>query len=143
MSNLRGRAAIVGIGQLPWYKRATAPDPEMKLALRAIVAAADDAGVDPREIDGFVSWGSEKNAGQLMMTSLGTHELRYGALMWTHGGGSAGAIGLAATAIATGQADTVVVIRAMAEKVTDSRLATAVWQGINPPHLRANGLSAP
>src|SRR4051812_28727379 len=54
---MRGAAAVVGIGQTPWYKRGTAPDPEMKLALRAIVAAADDAGIDPRDIDGFVSWG--------------------------------------------------------------------------------------
>jgi acetyl-CoA acetyltransferase len=140
---MRGAAAVVGLGQTPWYKRGTAPEPEMKLALRAIVAAADDAGIDPRDIDGFVSWGSEKNAGQLLMSSLGTRDLRFGALMWTHGGGSAGAIGLAATAIATGQADAVVVIRAMAETGADSRLATAVWQGINPPFLRANGQSAP
>lgn len=140
---MRGAAAIVGIGQLPWYKRGTSPEPEMKMALRAILAASEDAGIDPRDIDGFVSWGSEKNAGQLLMNSLGTRELRYGALMWTHGGGSAGAIGLATAAIATGQADTVVVVRAMAERGTESRLMTAVWQGINPPHLRVNGISAP
>ena len=35
MVSMRGAAAIVGVGQLPWYKRATAPEPEMKLALRA------------------------------------------------------------------------------------------------------------
>src|SRR5947209_11798899 len=115
-SKMRGATAIVGLGQTPWYKRGSAADPELKLALRAIVAAADDAGMDPRDIDGFVSWGSEKSAGQLMMSSLGTRELRFGALVWTHGGGSSGAIGLAATAIATGQADAVIVIRAMAEK---------------------------
>ena len=143
VSPMRGAAAVVGIGQMPWYKRATAPDPEMKLALRAIVAAADDAGIDPRDIDGFVSWGSEKNAGQNLMSALGTRDLRYGALVWTHGGGSAGTFGLAASAIATGQAKTVVIIRAMAEKSADSRLSAAVWQGANPPHLRTNGIAAP
>jgi acetyl-CoA acetyltransferase len=143
VNSLRASAAVVGLGQTPWYKRATAPEPEMKLALRAIVSAAEDAGIDTKDIDGFVSWGSEKNAGQLLMTSLGMRELRYGALMWTHGGGSAGALGLAATAIATGQAEIVVVLRAMAEKGADSRLMTAVWQGINPPAQRANGMSAP
>jgi len=140
---MRGAAAIVGLGQLPWYKRATAPEPEMKLALRAVVAAAEDAGLDTRDIDGFVSWGSEKNAGQYLMSGLGMRELKYGALMWVHGGGSAGAIGLAASAIATEQAEIVVVIRAMAEKGADSRLMTAVWQGINPPHQRVHGMSAP
>lgn len=143
MSMMRGRTAIVGVGQTPWYKRATAPDPELKLAMRAVVGAADDAGIDPRDIDGFVSWGSEKNAGQLMMSGLGTRELKYGALMWIHGGGSSGAIGLAAQAIATEQAEIVVVIRAMAEKGSDSRLMTAVWQGINPPFQRVHGMSAP
>lgn len=143
MGNLRGAAAIVGVGQTPWYKRGTAPDPEMKLAMKAVVAAAEDAGIDPRDIDGFVSWGSENNAGQYLMSGLGMRELKWGALMWVHGGGSAGSIGLAASAIATGQADVVVVIRAMAEKSADTRLMTAVWQGVNPPHQRVHGLSAP
>jgi acetyl-CoA acetyltransferase len=143
MSRLRGAAAVVGLGQTPWYKRGTSGEPEMKLALRAVVAAAEDAGIDPREIDGFVSWGSEKSAGQYLMSGLGMRELRYGALMWIHGGGSAGSIGLAASAIASDQADVVVVIRAMAEKSVDTRLMTAVWQGINPPHLRVHGMSAP
>jgi acetyl-CoA acetyltransferase len=31
----------------------------------------------------------------------------------------------------------------MAEKGADSRLMTAVWQGINPPHQRVHGMSAP
>src|SRR4029079_14316922 len=106
----RGAAAIVGVGQLPWYKRATAPEPEMKLALRAVVAAAEDSGIDTRDIDGFVSWGSEKNAGQNLMSGLGMRGLKNGGLMWVHGGGSAGAFGLAASAIATEQAEIVVVI---------------------------------
>ena len=55
----RGSAAVVGIGQTPYYKRGSSPDPEIKLALRAIVAACEDAGIDPSEIDGFVSYGSE------------------------------------------------------------------------------------
>ena len=111
--------------------------------MKAVVAAADDAGIDARDIDGFVSWGSERNAGQLLMSGLGMRELKYGALMWVHGGGSAGSIGLAASAIATEQADVVVVIRAMAEKDASSRLMTAVWQGIDPPFQRVHGMSAP
>ena len=140
---MRGAAAIVGIGATPWYKRGTAAESEIRLAVRAIVAAAEDAGIDPRDIDGFVSWGSEMNAGQYLMSALGTRELKYGALMWIHGGGSAGSIGLAASAIATGQADVVVVIRAMAEKDADTRLSRTVWQGAEPPHLRVNGMSIP
>ena len=60
---LRGSTAIVGIGQTPWYRREASPHSEQKLALQAIVAAAEDAGIDPRDIDGFVSYGGENNAG--------------------------------------------------------------------------------
>jgi acetyl-CoA acetyltransferase len=143
MTGMRGKTAIVGIGKTPWYKRGTSPDSEVKMAVRAIVAAAEDAGVDPRDVDGFVSWGSEKNSGTNMMAALGTRELRYGALVWMHGGGSSGSIGLASMAIATEQAEYVVVIRAMAEKGANSRLGRAVFQGLNPPHLRVNGMSIP
>jgi acetyl-CoA acetyltransferase len=140
---MRGHTAIVGIGKLPWYKRGTAPDSELKMAVQAVVAAAEDAGVDPRDIDGFVSWGSEINSGTAMMQSLGTREIRYGALVWMHGGGSSGSIGLAAQAVATGQADYVVVIRSMAEKGPETRLSRAVYEGFAPPHLHNNGLSIP
>src|SRR5688500_10962335 len=110
-SPLRGAAAVVGIGQTPLYKRGTSPDPEMKLALRAIVDACNDAGISPRDVDGFVSYGSEKNEGQKLMPALGTRELRFGALIWGHGGGIPGALGLAAAAIVTGQAEVVAVFR--------------------------------
>src|SRR6185369_14324591 len=86
MSKFRGNTAIVGIGQTPYYKRGTSPDPEMKLALRAIVAACEDAGISPQDIDGFVSYGSERNDGQKLMAALGTRELKFGGLVWTHGG---------------------------------------------------------
>ncbi len=111
---LRGTTAVVGIGQTPFYKRGTSGQPALKLALRAIVAACDDAGIDPADIDGFVSYGAERNDGQ-MMPALNTKELRFGALVWTHGGGIPGALGLAATAIVTGQAEVVAVYRAMSE----------------------------
>jgi acetyl-CoA acetyltransferase len=140
---LRGKAAVVGIGQLPWYKRGTAPEPESKLALRAVVAAAEDAGMDVRDIDGFTSWGSERNAGRHLMSALGLRELRFSALVWTHGGGSAGAVGLAAMAVATGQANAVVVLRAMAETDARTRLSSVVYQGAEPPFALVHGMATP
>lgn len=141
-SGLRGAAAIVGIGQTPHYKRGTSPDPEIKLALRAIVAACEDAGIAPADVDGFVSYGSERNDGQRMMPALGTRELRFGALAWTHGGGIPGALSLASAAIATGQADVVVVYRAMAES-TGQRLRVAVAQDDTAAQYLVNGIDAP
>ena len=35
---LRGRVAVVGIGETEYYRHAASPDPEFKLALRAILA---------------------------------------------------------------------------------------------------------
>jgi len=53
--SLRGRVVVAGIGETQYYRHGGSPDPEFKLALKAILAACDDAGVDPREIDGFAS----------------------------------------------------------------------------------------
>jgi acetyl-CoA acetyltransferase len=140
--SLRGEAAIVGIGETPYYKRGMSPDPELKLCVRAIVAACDEAGISPRDVDGFVSYGSERNSGQWLLPALGTKELRFGALNWTHGGGIPGAVGLAAMAIATGQAECVAVYRAMAE-LSNARLRVAVSQNDTAAQYLVNGLDGP
>jgi acetyl-CoA acetyltransferase len=141
-SKFRGKTAIVGIGQTPHYKRATAPDSEMKLCLKAIVAACEDANISPRDIDGFVSYGSERNSGQKLMGALGTKELRFDALVWTHGGGVPGVVGLGAAAIISGQADIVVAYRSLAEQ-TNRRLRVAVAQDDTPAQYIVNGWEAP
>lgn len=141
-SPLRAATAIVGIGQTPLYKRGCSPDPEMKLCMRAIVAACDDAGIDPSDIDGFVSYGSEKNEGQKMMPALGLREIRFSALNWGHGGAIPGALGLAASAIVAGQAEIVVVYRAIAEN-SGQRLRVAVAQDDTAPQYLVNGIDAP
>ncbi|MDQ1517630.1 MAG: hypothetical protein QOE80_3460 [Actinomycetota bacterium] len=140
--SLRGRTAVVGIGQTPLYKRGTAPDPEMKLCLRAIVAACEDAGIPPRDVDGFVSYGSERNEGQKLMPALGTRELRFGALIWGHGGGIPGALGLAASAVVTGQAEVVAVYRSLAEQ-SGARLRVAVAQDDTAAQYLVNGVDGP
>ena len=48
---LRGEVAIAGIGETTYYKRAQAPDPEFKMGLEAVLLAAEDAGIDVREIE--------------------------------------------------------------------------------------------
>ena len=141
-SPLRGATAVVGIGQTSHYKRGTSPDPEMKLCLRAIVAACEDAGIAPRDVDGFVSYGSERNDAQKLMTALGTVDMRFTSLAWGHGGAIPGAVGLAAAAIVAGQAEVVVVYRAMAE-AQGQRLRLAVAQDDTAAQYLVNGLDAP
>src|SRR5262245_66407027 len=58
---LRGQVAVVGIGETRYYKHGQSPDSEFKLALQAILRACDDAGLDPRRIDGFASYSNDRN----------------------------------------------------------------------------------
>ncbi len=114
--SLRGRVAVAGIGETAYYKHGQSPDPEFKLALMAILRAAEDAGIDPREIDGFASYSNDRNEPSRLSAALGIHELRFANMQWGGGGGGgSGAVGNAAAAIATGMADCVVVFRALAQ----------------------------
>jgi acetyl-CoA acetyltransferase len=142
MTKLRGATAIVGIGQTPYYKRGTSVDPELKLCLRAIVEACSDAGIDPRDIDGFVSYASERNDAQKLMPALGTREVRFAALTWIHGGGIPGALSIAASAIVAGQAEVIVVYRALAEGQTQ-RLRVNVAQNDTAAQYLVNGIESP
>ena len=96
---MRGATAVVGIGQTPYYKRGTSPEPELKLAIRAITQAADDAGIDVRNINGFVSYASERSDPAKLMPALGTRECKFASLVWFHGGGLPATLNLAAQAI--------------------------------------------
>ena len=114
--SLRGKVAIVGIGETAYYKHGQSPEPEFKLALMAILAAAEDAGIDPRDIDSFASYSNDRNDPSRLAAALGTKELRLSNMQWGGGGGGgAAAVGNAAAAIVTGQADIVVVYRALAQ----------------------------
>jgi acetyl-CoA acetyltransferase len=113
---LRGKVASVGIGETTYYKHGKSPDSEFKLALQAILAAAADAGVDPRKIDGFASYSNDRNDPSRLAAALGLPELRFANMQWGGGGGGgSGAVGNAAAAVATGMADCVVVFRALAQ----------------------------
>lgn len=114
--SLRGRAAIVGVGESTYYKRGTSPDTEFELCLKAIMAAAEDAQIDVRDVDGLVSFGADKNEPPKIATALGLKDLKVSAMQATiSGGGSSGHIGLAAAAVATGMADHVIAYRAITQ----------------------------
>ena len=53
MSALARDTAIVGIGQTEFSKESGRS--ELQLACEAIKAALDDAGLGPRDVDGFVT----------------------------------------------------------------------------------------
>jgi acetyl-CoA acetyltransferase len=114
--SLRGRVAVAGVGETTYYPHSKAPEPEFVMCLKAILAACADAGVDPRDIDGFASYSDDRNNPMALATALGTKELRFSNMQWGGGGGGgAGAIANASAAIVAGLADCVVVYRALAQ----------------------------
>lgn len=113
---IRGKVAVVGVGETPYYKRGQSPDAEFKLALKAVISACDDAGISPKKIDGFASFSNDRSDPSHLAAALGIDDLRFSNMQWGGGGGGgSGAIANAAAAIATGMAECVVVFRALAQ----------------------------
>jgi acetyl-CoA acetyltransferase len=113
---LRGQAAIVGIGETPYYRHGKSPDLEFVLTLKAILAACEDAGISPEEIDGFSSFSMDRSGPVRLAAALAIRDLRYSVMQWEGGGGgAAAAVANAVSGIATGQADYVVVFRGLAQ----------------------------
>jgi acetyl-CoA acetyltransferase len=115
-ASLRGKVAIVGVGESTYYKVGKSPDAEFKLVLKAVLAACQDAQIDPREIDGFASFGNDRNDPSRLAAALGLPRLRSTTMQWGGGGGGcAAAVANGAAAIAAGLADVVVVYRGLAQ----------------------------
>lgn len=141
MSGFRGSTAVVGVGATDYYKRGTSPFSSAQLVLQAILRACEDAGTDPRAIDGFVSYASDSSEGLAIGAALGVHEVRWSTQVWGGGGGAvAAAVNCAAAAVHSGQAECVVVYRGLSEG-TDGRGA------FNKGHMghlyTAHGMLAP
>jgi acetyl-CoA acetyltransferase len=113
----RLQPCIVGVGETAYTRRGGHNDtPELKLCIQAIRAAAADASIDPREIEGFSSFGFERHEPAVVQTALAAPLLRYAAMVWGGGGGGcSGAVMLAAMAVATGQARYAVVYRSICQ----------------------------
>jgi acetyl-CoA acetyltransferase len=132
---LRGRVAVVGVGETEYYKRGQSPDAEFDLALKAILAACDNAGVSPKEIDGFASYSNDRNDPSKLSAALGISDLRFANMQWGGGGGGgSGAIANAAAAVATGMAECVVVFRSLAQGQFGR-----FGQGARIPEVRGEG----
>ena len=114
--SLRGTVAIAGVGETAYYKRGQAPEAEFKLALMAVLAACEDAGISPKQVDGFASFSNDRSDPSRLAAALGINDLRFANMQWGGGGGGgSGALANAAAAVATGMAECVVVFRALAQ----------------------------
>ena len=112
--NISNKAAIVGLGATEFSKNSGRT--ELRLAMEATLAALEDAGIDPSEVDGFSSYSVDKVPEYEIARLLGCKDVKFFSQI-PHGGGAACApIMHAAMAVATGVAKTVVVYRAMNER---------------------------
>jgi acetyl-CoA acetyltransferase len=101
---MKDKAAVVGVGSTPYYRRGESlPQLPMELAAKALLVACEDAGISIEQIDGLALYSMGFDT-SLFAQWLGLPELRFTGLLTGGGGGAAGSVGLAAAAVATGQA---------------------------------------
>jgi acetyl-CoA acetyltransferase len=111
-SAISGKAAIAGIGYTEFSRNSGVTT--LTLALRSIKAALDDAGLDPRKVNGVVTFSVGDSASTTsVMQSLGMNDAHYYVDHAGGGGSSHGAIGNAVLAVTSGVADYVVCFRAL------------------------------
>jgi acetyl-CoA acetyltransferase len=98
---LKDAAAIVGIGETPFARRLEPS--ETRLALDAILAALDDAGIAPGEVDGFASYTLETSDEVEIARCLGAGDVTFFSQIGYGGGAGPATVGHLALAIAAGQ----------------------------------------
>jgi acetyl-CoA acetyltransferase len=109
-----GATAIVGIGATEFTK--SSGKSELHLAVEACMAACEDAGVDPRQVNGLSTFTMENNTENEVMRSLGIPELTHFSRIHFGGGAPCGTVQYAAMAVHEGVADYVLCYRAFNER---------------------------
>jgi acetyl-CoA acetyltransferase len=112
---IRNKAAIIGIGQTEFSKdsgRST-----LHMALEVILEAVEDAGLQPKDIDGIVKMAANDDIFEIdILRSLDLPNLRFFAEIPHGGGASCGTIAHAVAAVVSGMADVVVTFRSLNER---------------------------
>lgn len=105
--------AVVGVGYTPLSRRSGRP--VLDLAADAAVAACADAGLPVDAVDGIASHmvGADSESAQALATALALPGLRFVVDLNTAGQAPCHLVGLAAAAVASGQAENVIVFRAL------------------------------
>lgn len=111
---LARKAAIAGIGATEFSKNSGRS--ELQLAAEAVSAAIADAGLQPGDVDGLVTYTGDTNAEIHVARSVGIGDLTFYSRVHYGGGAACSTIQHAAMAVATGVADVVVAYRAFNER---------------------------
>lgn len=104
------QAAIVGIGQTEFAKNIGRS--EREILCEAVIAALKDAQLTPADVDGVVSMTMDATDEVEIARNLGLGDLSFFTRVGGGGGGGSAMVGMAALAVMSGQAETVVVYRA-------------------------------
>jgi acetyl-CoA acetyltransferase len=105
----RDRCAIVGIGQTDYSRNSGRSD--LTLATQAALAAIDDAGLRPEDIDGIVRCDMDTVYHHDLVESAGLPNVTYWSEVGPGGVAPAAMVGQAVGAILSGQSKTVLVFR--------------------------------
>ncbi|MEU0405504.1 lipid-transfer protein [Streptomyces sp. NPDC006197] len=111
---LGGRAAVVGIGATEFSKGSGRS--ELSLAVEAVRAALDDAGLTPADVDGLVTFTMDTNPEITVAQASGIGELSFFSRVHYGGGAACATVQQAALAVAAGVAEVVVCYRAFNER---------------------------
>ncbi len=114
MSSLSDNAAIVGIGATDFSKDSGRS--ELRLAAEAVQAAVADAGLQPSDVDGLVSFTMDTNTEIAVARAAGIGSLNFFSRIHYGGGAACATVQQAAMAVATGVAEVVVCYRAFNER---------------------------
>ena len=106
MTSLRGSASIAGIGATDFSKESGRS--ELQLSCEAVLDALRDAGLQPSDVDGLVTFTMDNSSEVAVARELGMGELRFFSRISYGGGAACATVQQAAMAVATGVADTVV-----------------------------------
>ena len=144
-----GAAAIAGIGATEFSKDSGRS--ELRLAAEATLAALADAGLDPSDVDGLVTFTMDSTAEIALARELGIGDLRFFSHVGYGGGAACGCVHQAALAVAMPSvAQVVVCYRALNERsghrfgqVSAAAAAATTSSGIDNGWHYPMGLSTP
>jgi len=111
---VKAAAAIAGIGATEFSKESGRS--ELRLAADAVLAALDDAGLLPADVDGLVTYSQDANTEIALAREVGIGDLSFFSRVEYGGGAACATVMQAAMAVATGVAETVVCYRAFNER---------------------------
>jgi len=123
-TSLHDEAAIVGVGQTAYTKNSGVS--ELSLACEAVRNAIRDAGLEPKDVDGLVTFTMDSSDEVEVARAVGIGDMTFFSQVNYGGGAAVGLVHQAAMAVATGAAKTVVVYRAL-----NGRSGQRMGQGVS------------